>query len=205
MIMPDWLGEAIIGAVFAVLGFFGKVLFDLLRARRVERQSHRTELFKLSGLLEESHSIFKSQNYQARRLRKLLQENHSEDAAGIIGFDELFYRLHDVFNDEERELQSLIRSTTMHSLHRVNEDLRSWLNCNEHFRRRNDANTKLDELADQLRLLNDHLNQWFDKFNTWIPSDERRSLVYLADEKKHGVGFPKKLAPSLKAAIEESA
>ena len=203
--MPEYLGEAIIGAVFAVLGFFGKVLFDFVRARRVEKHSQRSELFKLVDLLEESHSIYRSQNYQARRLRKLLQENHPEETKGIKGFDELFYQLHHFFNDEERELQSLIRSTTMHSLHRVNEELRSWLDRNGYFRRRYEGNMDLDELGTQLRLLNDHLNQWFDKYNTWIPNDEHRSLVYLADEKKHGIGFPKMLEPALKVAIERFA
>ncbi len=199
--MPEYLGEAIVGAVFAVLGFLGKWLFDLARARRTEKHSQRSELLKLRDLLEESHSIFKSQNYQARRLRKLLRENHPHETEGIKGFDETFYQLHDVFNDEESELQSLIRSTTMHSLHRVNEELRSWLESNKHFLRRDDANKELDELAKQLRVLNDHLNQWFDKYEAWIPDDERRSLVYLGDEKKHGVPFPEDLMPALTAAI----
>jgi hypothetical protein len=118
--VPDWLGEAIAAAVAAVLGSFGKWFFDYLRARRTARRSELDELRHLRSLLQESGSVFRSQNYQARRLIALLRARLDEQVPQGLGFDETFHRLYDQMVEEERELHSLIRATTMNSMRRLN-------------------------------------------------------------------------------------
>lgn len=200
--MPEWIGTALFGAFFGVLGFLGKWMADVLKQRWQQRHSQKQELLTLSHLLAESMSTFRSQNYQARRLRKLLRENHPDQSRELRGFDETFCSLHDLFTEEEKELQSLIRSTTMHSMYRINDEMRNWVKRNQSLLRPTGADEFLAELAHELRSLGDHLNQWFDKYETWIPGDERRSLVYLNDEKKHGIGFPKNITNALERAIQ---
>jgi hypothetical protein len=204
--VPEWLGAAIVGAVFAMLGYFGRSGIDEWRRRRAERQREKSELLLLANLLSESRSIFDNQIYSARRLMTLLRQNHPADAHGLKGYDETFYKLHDKMNDDERELQSLIRSMTMNSQRRVNERLRSWLDRNGELFIKDHPNDEVrDKFASELRELTEHLNQWFDKYNFWMPDDKRRSVVFLWDEKQHGKGFPPELEPTLRRMLEETA
>lgn len=46
-------------------------------------------------------------------------------------------------------------------------------------------------LADKLAALEVHLQLWQAKYSVWIPENLTHSLVYLADEEEHGVGFPR--------------
>ncbi len=201
--MEDWLAQTLAGAGLALLGYFGKVLLDRLRARAAEKKARDSALFDLSDLLEESNSIFRDQNYKRDRLASLLHQNHPEEAKNIKGgYDELFFQLYDHFNDEEKELQALIRGTTIHSMRRVNKELLSWLDSNKQFLRTNKKDVDFGGLAIQLKLLKEHLNQWFDKYDVWV-KEEKRTLVYLADEKGHGTGFPHNLEPLLASIIKK--
>lgn len=202
ILIPEWLGEAVAAALAGALGFFGKWFIDHLRTRRSLRHSELDELRRLRAMLQESGSIFRSQNYQARRLMALLRGRLGDEVPKGVGFDEAFYRLFDQMVDEERELHSLIRATTMNSMRRLNGEFRTWLARNMGFRQ-NTASPTSRALAKQLGLLELHMNQWHDKYAAVIPNDEKRSLVYLADEKKHGVGFPKELDDAVESAIRE--
>ncbi|WP_128546558.1 hypothetical protein [Larkinella soli] len=190
--IPDWLANAF----FAFLGFFGKLLFDNFKAQRKNRKDVFDEMYKLKTLLSESESIFHDQNYKAKQLMKLLTSRIPQETPNSLGFDETFHRLYEKFTPEERELFSLIRSTTMNSLKRVNEEMMVWLKKNEIYKLNNLSDSKWAILEAQLNLLRTHLNQWHDKFNAFM-NDERRCLVYMADEKRQGIRFPQELEPAL--------
>jgi len=87
----------------------------------------------------------------------------------------------------------------MHSQRRVNQEMSKWVTEAIPFKKRDQPNPQRARLAEQLGLLELHLNQWNDKYEAVIPNDAKRSLVYLADEKSHGVQFP----PELERAVED--
>jgi len=49
----------------------------------------------------------------------------------------------------------------------------------------------LGKLAVFLAQLEAHLVLWVAKYEAWISDQPEHALVFLADEEKHGVGFPK--------------
>ena len=201
--IPDWFGEAIFGAMGAVLGFFGKIWWEGFSMKRTRKSETVISLRCLQTLLEDSKSVYQSQNYMARRLLKLLREKYPLEAEKGLGFDETFYCLFERMDVDERELQSLIRSTTMNSMKRLNEELQRWININQAFRVLTQPSETRSNFAKELQQLELHLNQWLDKYNANMSREERRSLVYLADEKKHGKGFPKDILKALEAVLEE--
>lgn len=114
-----WLRSAMVAAVSGLLGFFGKALYDHIKARRQAKQDSETEMQKLAVLLKESGSLFRDQNYKARRLIQRLESRLGAKVPAGLGFDETFFRLYSQMESDERELHSLIRSTTVNSLRRV--------------------------------------------------------------------------------------
>jgi hypothetical protein len=213
--LPTWVGTAIIAGFFATLGFFGRKLYDSFEARRARKKNAIKQLEKLSTLLDESESVFRNQNFLVRRLLASLRLHHSTQIPSNAGYDHIFYRTYDLMDEQERELFSLIRGTTMNSMRRLNEELRRWADENSAkellgkkmsislpsnwqlwasedpvmplSRKKIQIHLPLDY---HLNLLREHLNGWFDKFESILKTDERRCLVYLADEKGHGQSFP---------------
>jgi len=206
----DWLtmilnrfGTEILAAISGIIGFFAKWYFDRLQKRKHLETERLDALLRLRGLLTESHSVFLSQNYQAQRLMKLLRAKHGAEVSNGIGFDETFLSLYNQFDAEEKELHSLIRSTTLNSMYRLNNDLSKWIKDCHLFLSPKRTDVTGMRFADCLNDLQLHLNQWLDKYNVWIKQDDRRSLVYLNDEKKHGKKFPEKLESILGEIIQE--
>src|SRR5205823_2946483 len=119
--------------MIGVAGYFGKALHDQIKAKRKAKRSSKSEMEKLSALLVESGSLFRDQNYKARRLMKRLEDRLGDEVPGELGFDETFYRLYSRLEPEEREIHSLIRSTTINSLRRVNSSMSEWLRRNPGF------------------------------------------------------------------------
>lgn len=201
-IMPEWLAGAIATGIIGVLAFLGKNVFDYLSARHKSRCNKQDKLKDLRNLLQESSSIYCSQNYQARQLLNLLGKHFGGQVQTNLGFDEVFYRFYDQMSENERELHSLIRATTMNSMKRLNGEFQSWLERNRIFKE-DEGSLAQKALAEKLRQLELHINQWHDKYAAIIPTNEKRSLVYLADEKNHGIGFPKDISCVLDKLIAE--
>src|SRR6476619_4832755 len=169
--MPEWVGEAVLGAITAAVGYLGKSVHDDLKSRRASRQAAVEQLRLLKSLLDESWSIFQSQNYQARTLMELVKMNHADTFQPGLGFDETFRRLYPSFSEEERELHALIRSTSINSMHRLNTELRAWIRTNDVYKREPQPSPGRIALARELQMLELHLNQWHDKYEALIPSD----------------------------------
>ncbi|HEV2855275.1 MAG TPA: hypothetical protein VHC97_20945 [Thermoanaerobaculia bacterium] len=196
----DWLNEAIVGAVFALLGYVGRALHEHLKIRREAKKNVADELQKLSVLLEESDALFKDQNFKARRLLTLLERRLADRVPSNLGFDEAFFRMYEQLNDDEKELHSLIRSITVTSLVRVNSDMSEWLRRNAAIRQGTASDPKYQRLVEELSNLQFHLNLWHAKYAVHM-NDPKRCLVYLADEKQQGTRFPPELEPALAAVL----
>lgn len=201
--LPQWLAVAIIAAVFATLGFFGRKLFDKIEERRSKKANAIKQLDKLKRLLNESRSVFKNQNYLAKRLISLLQSEHGNQTPTQIGYDETFCQMYDCMNGEQRELFNLIRGTTLNSMRRLNGELLQWASENTARQLVGRSSPNVESLDSQLNLLRRHLNEWFDKYESVFKTSARRSLVYLADEKKHGHRFPSELADTVDSLLVE--
>ena len=48
-----------------------------------------------------------------------------------------------------------------------------------------------------------HLLLWRAKFEYWIPNNPEHCVVYMADEKKHGLGFPPKTDDAVETVLQE--
>jgi hypothetical protein len=197
---PKGITEFAIAAIAGVLGFLGKWAFDEFKESRKKKEGDKDALLALQILLTDSGTTFHNQNYQARRLMKLLRRNHPDETANLQGFDDTFKALHPKFNAEERELQQLIRNTTMTSMRHLNEQLKKWLDENKRFRNRNQKDDLMKKFAASLDELAEHLNLWESKYAR-MDKDEAYSLIYMADERMDGKRFPPELTPVLEQVI----
>ncbi len=202
-ILPQWLATAIIAGIFAMLGFFGRKLYDAIEEWRTKKANASKQLQKLVQLLDESRTVFDSQDHLVRQLSSSLRSQYDDTILNGIGYDEMFYEMYKKMSAEQRELFNLIRGITMNSMRRVNEELRQWGQENSARQLIGKSSSKVEFLDAQLLLLRKHLNIWFDKYESVFKSSERRSLVYLADEKSHGEPFPSELSNAVNEMLAE--
>jgi len=190
--IPGWFGTAVIGALIAAFSFAAKTLYEWWSDLRHARAVRLASLLELSSLLRASWTIFAVQNTHARRLLRLLQQNHPGQVSPESGFEGAFAELYDQFTPEEAELHGIIRGMTMHSMRPVNEAMLNWLKNDITFKTTfvSASAEKKRLLAEKLYELEAHLILWVAKYETWIPDRPEHALVYLADERAHGIGFP---------------
>jgi hypothetical protein len=207
----DPLFGAAAAAAFAGLGFLIVKFFFQPRAEKKSlARRRRRSLETLKSLLGVSGDAFSTQNKRARTLLAKVRENHpglvtTDETGRSLGFDEIFHRAYDDLQPEEMELFQLIRGTTMTSLYETNKKVYEWIEGNSAFLTADKTDKVMNDLAEDLTALRRHLRAWLDKYSVWIPVKESRSIVYLADEKKHGTGFPRRLEQSLDAALTKPA
>jgi len=188
---PEWIGAAVIGAVIAALGYVGKLILEWWAKVHEARNVRRARLIELESLLRATRVSFVIQNTHANRLTSMIKENHPNSIQLEEGYERIFSKAYDKFTPEERELHGIIRSITVNSLRPANRSLLEWLKNDTYFRaQRQRIKTILGKLAKQLADLEAHLILWHAKYETWIPNTPEHSLVYLADEEAHGIGFP---------------
>lgn len=168
-----------------------------------ERELALDKLLELRKLLDLSWDTFVSHNEQRNKLQRTLYKNHTGQIPAYKGYDDLFYKMYDVMNDEERELFDYIRGVTKSSMRRFNERLLEWVENNDPRKFVPKSSTAIGEFESDLRWLELHLSLWFAKYENVFLTDSRRSLVYLGDEKSHGKKFPPNLNNSLDAVIAE--
>lgn len=185
--LPDWFGTALIGAIFAALGYFAKLFIDGWKEKHRQADEQKTNLQKISSLLQESKSLFRSQNELAKRLLHKIKEKQYGDLQK--GYENNFYHFYDHLDKEEKDLHSIIRGITSSSMHRVNMDMKSWLEKDLIFRTNAGKLGNSQEVSKYLKDLEIHLNLWLSKFDVWM-SDKKHALVYMGDESRHGKKFP---------------
>jgi hypothetical protein len=207
----DSISSAVAGAVAtAVLGVIGFLINRLIlvpRSRRRDAEMQRVRaLHELKSLLAVSLDTFQNQNFKARMLLSSIEQRHPDivtygPSGRSLGFDEVFFSSYDVLSRDEMELFQLIRGTTLTTMHDTNSKMLKWIEDNPEFVIVAQPNKPRRKLREKLEELRTHLNQWFDKYAIWIPNNEKRSLVYLADEKDHGIAFPNDMEGSIDEAL----
>jgi hypothetical protein len=80
-----------------------------------------------------------------------------------------------------------------------------WLKNDTYFKAQKQTNSNLGILAEKLAQVEIHLLLWEAKYQLWIPDHPEHALVYLADEKEHGIGFPKGIDEVLSKICKTSA
>lgn len=103
----------------------------------------------------------------------------------------MFAAAHKDMTPSERELFNVVRAITIHTFQPLNEAILTWLRSDTEFRVRSPDKSLRGKLAAHLQKLEAHLLLWNAKYRIWIPDHPEHALVYLADEERHGIGFPK--------------
>lgn len=198
--IPEWLGTAVIGFIIAVLGYIGKLIVESLNAFQERRNARRARLVELHCLLKAGKTSFDIQAELRDRLDSSITENHPK-IPQEGGYEKRFTAAYEKFSPEEKELHSLIQSITVYSLKPTNEAVSNWLKADTYFKVQRLDDSLSGRLANELFKLESHLLLWHAKYQAWIPGHPEHALVYLADEARHGVGFPAGIEDIVEEAI----
>src|SRR2546427_2817045 len=191
ILKQDWIRTLLVAAVSALAAYGWKSWIEGRDRKRKERASTIGRLQDLKSLLDTSRKLFQIQQGQVKLLMDLLKHNHPAEYAKGQGYDERMARCYELLNDEEKARHGIIRAYTEHSMRRVNEAIQRWLDDDKQFKTGQVQSRRQEQLADSLRELEMHLLLWGAKFEYWIPNNPEHALVYMADEKAHGLGFPR--------------
>ncbi len=200
--IPDWLGAAIIGAIFAAVGYLARELIERRKVNQAIVAENISNLKSLLRLLGIQKRVYDLQCEQRNELVSHLEEQFPEEVVKYAGFEEKFEYLYDKMNLRDREIHLVIRSYTKGSLLPLNKKIQEIAqNINVNLLKVNpEEKEKLKVLLEDLDL---HLTLWLAKYEDWIPDNPKHSLVYLVDEKEHGVGFPKGIEDVISKTLEK--
>jgi hypothetical protein len=159
-------------------------------------------LLSLQSLLSESKRALNEQKRLRGRLVALLRENRPGLDLDYEGQDDLFFQLYDGMNTTERDRFDDVRNSTM-VLHDINVRTLDWVRKYPEPTLFPTPTPTGERLAKQLDLLTTHLNFWLARYDRVFAKDEKRALVFMADEKRRGPPWPFGLEPALRAAIRE--
>ncbi|MBZ0303576.1 MAG: hypothetical protein K8J31_27805 [Anaerolineae bacterium] len=207
--IPEWLGAGVLTAALAAVGYVLKTIIqawlDWREAHRTAREERVARLVGLKSLLDTGKVSFNVQVRHANDLYDVLRRSQaiSHDLLeGAEGFDDSFARAYDEFTPDQKELHEVIRSITMSALRPTNQALLEWLRQDTFLRAQWRDQGVLGDLAKSLAELEVHLILWLAKYDMWIPDDPRHALVFLNDEKQHGVRFPNEIDDYVRKALE---
>lgn len=201
--VPEWLGVALVSAIIAALGYVAKQVLDWITSVRAVKNARQAALVELQSLLRASWVSFVIQNAHAQRLLEMIEEHHPGPLPSGEGYERVFVVAFPSFTPDEQERHAIIRSLTIYSLRPVNERLSEWLRQDVYFKAQSRRSGTPGELARKLADLEAHLLLWNAKYETWIPDHPEHALVYLADEQKHGLGFPKGIDEIVAQVLEK--
>lgn len=199
--MPEWLDKAVLGAVLAVLGYVGKGIGEFVARVRAEGRARRARLTQLLALIRAGDTAFRVQSDARDQLRDSLLRR-DERLKRLEGYEAIFSAAYPSLTPAERELFDIVRAITVYTIASLNDALIKWLEADVDFRGVSRGSQSQRRLAAYLSDLEAHLLLWRAKFAAWIPSHPDRALVYLADEKRHGVPFPQDGALIIQAVLK---
>jgi hypothetical protein len=191
--VPHGVGTAIVGAIIAAAGYVGKLLVDVVLDFRKRKRDRRSQLVELRSLLRAAKTSFTIQNQHATRLLNMLRRSDSQPLTEAVGYERIFASKYAAFSPEEKELHDIIRGITIHALKPTNTELLNWIQRDSYFRGQRKSEEQIGSLPECLSDLHTHLLLWLAKYETWIPDQPEHALIYLDDEQKHGVEFPKRV------------
>jgi hypothetical protein len=199
----DGFSAVVVGAITAAAGYVGKLVVGGVLDYQKGRRARRSRLVELRSLLRTTRTSFIIQNQHAARLLNMLQEHDPHLILGAAGYESTFASKYMSFSTEEKELHEIIRGITVHAMKSTNMEILGWIRRDTYFRGRRRGKRKLGSFADCLSDLHTHLLLWLAKYETWIPNRPEHALVYLDDEQKHGVGFPKQIDEAVEELLSD--
>jgi len=200
--IPEWLGVAIIGAVIAALGYVVKLIIQWIIDVRNNSRDRRARLIELLSLLQASWAAFNVQVKNRNQLYEYIYKRKKITFSTDEGYEDIFSKEYNTMEPNEKELHSIVRSITMYTLKPLNDKTLEWLQKDTYFKARNDKNNNSAVVAKKLIQLEAHLYLWQGKYNIWIPDNPEHSLVYLGDEKVHGLPFPTNIEESIRKLLK---
>jgi hypothetical protein len=192
---------AVLGGLFAALGYVGKLTFETIRAIFDRRNARVAKLVELDGLLRASRAVYATQNQLANRLVRSIeadQPNLKVPPPG--GLDATIAVAYADMTQDQQSTQGVIRSMSQNAMKPLNDAILQWLKEDTFWKAGSGPRTLKSRLARSLGALEGHLYLWQAKYAYWM-TDPLHSLVYLADEKAHGVGFPDGLDALVKEVL----
>ncbi len=197
---PEWLTAPAVAAAVAASSYLAKLVVGAIDAIRRRRAELLTQLIQLEAVLDASRAAHLTQRDLRNRLLDLLRAKHPETYDDTRGAEWNLQRHFQFFDDDERALHRVIRGYTEHAIRPLNIDTLAWLDTDDVFRAGR-AKQQPPELTDKLRQLHKHLLLWVAKYEVWIPDEPHHALVYMADEERHGIGFPRGIEDVVRATI----
>jgi hypothetical protein len=195
------------GAVFAAIGYVSKLVIEWIKGLTDEHRRRRSQLVQLQSLLRAGFYTYDTQIGHREKLTKMIEQRTGKELSSEgDGYDQFFADSFQSFVASEKELHDIIRAFTIHAMRPVNLSLLQWLRADSYFKAQS-GDTSLGKLAGELARLEIHLILWLAKYEVWIPEFKAHALVYLVDEKGHGVGFPvgiDELIPPAQAVLESA-
>lgn len=202
-VLSSWGGwlSLLVPALLAALGYLGKELLQGIALVRGTRRHRRARLSRLHSLLEAGRTAFEIQNGNRNRLYEMI-EKRDPGFENIGGFERRFVAAYDSMTPDEKELHLLVRGITEHTIKPLNNELLDWLKGDNYFRARTPGLDLLGQLSVSLDRLHAHLTLWQAKYASWFVGNPKHALVYLADEEKHGLGFPREIQGIVEAMLD---
>jgi hypothetical protein len=191
--IPFWAAPALSGAILAAVGYLGKLIADFVLEWRKEARLRRARLSELLSLLRAGRVAFLAQCAVRNRLYDHIKAREPGANAEVLGYDRFFFEAHATMRPEELKLHEIIRAYTVFTIKPLNDRLLEWLQKDDFFRGTSPGDATYGRLAVDLSRLEQHLLLWRAKFETWIPDQPKRCVVYLNDVEGHGLPFPHEL------------
>jgi hypothetical protein len=200
--ISEWLGAALIGGIIAAIGYVAKQILDWLSALLKARNMRLGRLAELLSLLRASGVAFDIQCDLRDRLDAMILRNHPDLKLTEEGYEAELSKAYSELKPEELEFHKIIRSITENTLWPVNQSLMQWLKDDTYFKGQWYKKGIRGDLAKNLGDLEAHLLLWESKYKVWMPNNPEHALVYLYDEKEHGLGFPKGIEQVVENALK---
>ena len=209
--------------VAGLFGFFAKELWSLFK-RRVEVRDKRIESLKrLARELGHGRDIYFIQERMAldlagsiaRRDPSLNPRGDISDAvlgkegaglerpaASVKSYDELFRLAWPGLSDDERRKHKLLRQITAGPQKEMNIRLANWIREDDFFSLGIHPRVELQQLAEVLKRLKEHLAVWNAKFIAHFEPEPSAALNFLGDPQRDGPPFPREIDDRVGAALQ---
>ncbi|HPE63492.1 MAG TPA: hypothetical protein PLQ49_05230 [Methanothrix sp.] len=216
----SWLVAAVATSAFAIFTFAAQKIvesrFAVAEAKIAKQEkleelklSRLAQLKKLQSLLRASHAVYNIQAKKRNELNKLVKRDFPQITKTGVGYEDNLSKAYPLFDSEIHsehiELHKIIRGYTIYAIRPLNLAVLNWLQDDTYFKSRLNDKNSLGELANKLANLEIHLLLWIAKYEMWIPKSPEHCLVYMADEKDHGLGFPKGIENLIEEVLVELA
>jgi hypothetical protein len=199
--LSGWLGPAILTAALAAVGYVAKLIISWIGSVVEERRQRQARLVQLGSLLQATRVAFEVQRDLLDRLTAAIQARDPAVVHSSTSFDDMILNGYSSFTASEKELHAIIRGYTVHALQPGNSALMQWLREDFYFKAYAGSGAHAD-LAGKLSQLESHLFLWLAKYAILIPNNPERAIIYMDDEKRHGVPFPHGIENAVAAVMK---